>query len=282
MTAQPDLKWGISTLGCHDLSLEALCALAESREVPALELRSLEGRMDLPAYFDEVFRNPGAVQVVLDRHRQQIISLNSSFKLIDSEEKDRAELLEFARWAEALNVPYIRVFGGIPSMDVPCTEADIKTAVATMGWWQKIREKKGWKTDLAMETHSGFSSGERCRRLAQALSVPLNLIWDTHHTWKLGKESAWETWDQIAPMVRYIQVKDSIPVPSAKHPYTYVLPGAGGFPIQDVFAILKETRYQGIISLEWERQWHPALPPLEQALDALVSNGWKRPISPKK
>jgi sugar phosphate isomerase/epimerase len=282
MTEPLNLKWGISTLGCHDLSLEALCALAESREVRALELRSLEGRMDLPAYFDEVFRTPGAVQDVLDKHHQQIISLNSSFKLIGSGEKDRAELLEFARWAEALNVPYIRVFGGIPAMDVPFTDADLKTAVESMVWWQEIRKKKGWKTDLAMETHSGFSSGERCLRLEQALSVPLNLIWDTHHTWKLSGESAQETWNQISPMVRYIQVKDSIPVPSAKHPYTYVLPGTGGFPIQDVFAILKEIHYQGIVSLEWERQWHPALPPLEQALDALVSNGWKRPLSPKK
>jgi sugar phosphate isomerase/epimerase len=276
MTARPEFNWGISTLGCPGLTLEELCALAASRDIHALEIRSLAGRMDLPAYFDETFRNPGAVQTVLDRHHQQIMSLNSSFKLIGSTENDCNELLEFARWADALHVPYIRVFGGL-SMSEPLTETDLKTAAESMQWWQKFREKKGWKTDLAMETHSGFSSGERCRQLEQALAAPLNLIWDTHHTWKLGGESARKTWKHIAHSVRYIQVKDSISVPSAKHPYTYVLPGAGEFPIQDVFALLKENHYQGVISLEWERQWHPSLPPLEQALDALVSSGWKTP-----
>ena len=112
MTGHPEFNWGLSTLGCPELTLEALCALATSRDIHALEIRSLAGRMDLPAYFDEAFQSPGAVQAVLDRFNQKIISLNSSFTLISATEKDRNELLEFARWAETLSVPYIRIFGG--------------------------------------------------------------------------------------------------------------------------------------------------------------------------
>ncbi len=281
MTAQPDLKWGISTLGCPDLTLEAVCQLAASRDMHALEIRSLAGRMDLPAYLDEVHRTPEAVQKILRAHKQEIITLNSSFTLISAAEKDRNELLEFARWAEALNVPYIRIFGG-GKITEPLSADDLKGIVENLNWWYKTRREKGWTTQIAIETHSGFSSASRCLLLQEAVQQPLDIVWDTHHTWKLGGESPRQSWDQFSRMIRLVQIKDSISVPSGNHPYTYVLPGAGEFPAQEVFALLKESHYQGFISLEWERQWYPSLPPLEQAMDALVSNGWKRPLSPKK
>ena len=276
MTGHPEFNWGISTLGCPELTLEALCTLAASRDIHALEIRSLAGRMDLPAYFDEAFQSPGAVQAVLDRFNQKIISLNSSFTLISATEKDRNELLEFARWAEALSVPYIRIFGG-GKITEPLSADDLKRIAENLNWWYDVRRQKGWTTQVALETHSGFSSARRCLLLQEFAQQPLDVVWDTHHTWKLGGESPWQSWDQFSHMVCLVQIKDSISVPSGQHPYTYVLPGTGEFPAQEVFTLLKENHYQGVLSLEWERQWYPALPPIDQALDALVANGWKNP-----
>ena len=71
MTGHPEFNWGISTLGCPELTLEALCTLAASRDIHALEIRSLAGRMDLPAYFDEAFQSPGTVQTLLDRRSEE-------------------------------------------------------------------------------------------------------------------------------------------------------------------------------------------------------------------
>ena len=275
MTAQPKLKWGFSTLGCHELDLEQVCALAARHDIHAVEIRALEDRQDLPAYLDKTYSNSDEIQPILNTYGQHIIALNSGFKLIGSKEPDRAELLEFARWAEALDVPYIRTFGG-GKMDETLTEQDLDQGAANLEWWHKVRRQNGWRTKLALETHSGFSSSERCIKLQRHAGIALDIIWDTHHTWKYGKESAQQTWDQLSHLVRHVHIKDSVSIPSARHPYSYVLPGTGEFPGMEVLSLLESHDYSGIVSLEWERKWHPYLPSLDEALDALAAAGWRQ------
>ena len=272
MTGQRKFKWGISTLGCHELDLEQVCTLAAHHDIHTLEIRALADRQDLPRYLDESYANAGEIQAVLDAHQQHVIALNSGFTLIRAQEADRQEMLGFARWAEALDIPYVRVFGG-GSMTEPLTTQALDHAAKNLEWWHQTCKTNGWKTRLALETHTGFSSAARCLKLQEHAGIPLDIIWDTHHTWKLGNETAEETWNQMAPLIRYVQIKDSIPVPSAKHPYSYVLPGTGEFPAKELLSLLASHDYAGIVSLEWERKWHPYMPPLDEALDALVTAG---------
>ncbi len=274
MTEQPKFKWGISTLGCHEFTLEETCKLAERYDIHTFEIRSLEDRQDLAKYFDETYPDPGKIIELLGRYKQSIVALNSSFKLIGTQEEDREELLEFARWAERLNVPFIRTFGG-GSMDRPFRQAEINEAAENLRWWHQIRQENGWQTRLALETHDGFSSGARCLELQACCETPLDLIWDTHHSWKIGGETPQETWNHIAPLVRHVHIKDSVSVPGIHLPYTYVVPGTGEFPAKETLSLLRENNYTGVVSLEWERKWHPDLVPLAEALEALVSSGWK-------
>jgi sugar phosphate isomerase/epimerase len=275
MTAQPDIKWGISTLGCHELDLPSICKLAKQHGIHHLEIRSLADSLNLPEYLDETYPDdPAAVKQILDQHSQSIIALNSGFSLIEGDENAREEMLAFARWAEPLNVPFIRAFGG-GSMERPLTENDLASAAENLKWWKAQREENGWTTQIALETHGGFSSGERCLRLQEAFGHPLDIIWDTHHTWKLGNESATQTWNQIASMIQHIHIKDSVSVPSARHPYSYCLLGEGEFPANDVFNILRDNNYDGVVSLEWERKWHPYLADLDTALVSLKTSGWQ-------
>jgi len=76
-------------------------------------------------------------------------------------------------------------------------------------------------------------------------------------------------------MIKHVHIKDSVSVPSARHPYSYVLNGEGEFPAEDVFKILSENNYDGVVSLEWERKWHPYLPEIDAALDSLKTAGWR-------
>lgn len=278
MIEQPKYKWGISTLGCHELNLPEICELADQHGIHALEIRSLEDRQDLPGYLDDTYENEKAVQSVLDAHRQRIVALNSGFKLIGAEEADRIELLEFARWAELLNIPYIRVFGG-GKMEEPLTMEGLDSAASNLQWWHEVRAENQWSTTIALETHTGFSSSERCLKLQAHAGIPIEIIWDTHHTWKQGEETPAQTWDLMASMIRHVHIKDSISVPSARHPYTYVLPGAGEFPAQEALSLLTEHQYDGIVSLEWERKWHPYMPEIGEALEALVTQRWKQDAS---
>lgn len=275
MIAQPKINWGISTLGCHELDLPAICGLAARHNVQNLEIRSVADCLDLPTYLDANYTGSSdACQRVLDADQQNIVALNSGFSLIGADDHAREELLAFTRWANRLGVPYIRVFGG-GSMAEPLTEADLKAACDNLRWWETLRAANNWTTRLALETHDGFSSGERCLQLQRELDQPLHIIWDTHHTWKMGNESPQQTWDQIACMIRHVHIKDSVSIPSARHPYSYVLPGEGEFPANEVFETLRENNYAGVVSLEWERKWHPYLPDLDTALTVLESSGWK-------
>src|SRR5262249_18825058 len=143
-----------------------------------------------------------------------------------------------------------------------------------VNWWRKEQASRGWRVELLLETHDAFLRAQPCLRLNERLTKPLNLVWDTHHTWRVGGESPASTSEQIWDLIRHVQVKDSVDRPSARHDYTYVLPGEGQMPLAEVIALLKRKRFGGFVSLEWERLWHPYLPPLREALDRLERLNW--------
>lgn len=272
----PQLRWCFSTLGCADLPFQAICELAGKFRIPGIELRGVGGRMDMPAYFSEQELTPDRVNGFCRLHRTQLVVAGSSVKLTSGTERERAELSAFGEWAESLSIPYLRVFGG-GTWGTPLTAADYETATRLVNWWREHRTERGWQVDLLLETHDAFSAAEPCLRLNERLERPLEIIWDSHHTWRIGGESPAATWNQLGSLVRHVHLKDSVDRPSARHPYTYVLPGSGQMPMAEVAAILRKHGYPGFVSLEWERHWHPYLPPLEKALAVLAEQPWFNP-----
>lgn len=268
------LRWGISSLGCPELTMEEICALAGRFGIHDLELRSVADRLDLPTYLDETYPDAKALVDLLAGAGQQVVSLDTSFKLIGGGGEDREALLRFVPWAEALDVPFLRVFGG-GSMENPLTDDEWEEACGHFEWWARNKGKQGWNVDLILETHDGFSSSDRCLQLQSRISGELAITWDTHHTWKLGGEDPQTTWDRLGSLVRHVHIKDSISVPSARHPYSYVLPGEGEFPAMDTLRVLADGGYRGAVCLEWEQKWHPYLPPIDHALAALSPAGWR-------
>lgn len=258
----------ISTLGCPDLGLADLATLLRAHGLDGVELRVLGGELDLPAWFAAQCGDPHALLVQVRRLQLNIVALNTSFKLVRPTEADRAALLAFVPWAEALGVRWLRVFDG-QARD----EADfLAAAIETLGWWHGRRRAHGWACDLMVETHDSLFSGERIARFAQAAGGAA-ILWDTHHTWRKGGEDPLKTWHRIRPHVVHMHVKDSINRPGPKHPFTYVLPGDGEFPAGPLLDVLRRE-YEGYVSLEWERKWHPELPPVEDALRAAERRSW--------
>ena len=267
------LRWCFSTLGCVELSFSQICELAGEFHIPGLELRGMGGRMDMPEYCVAEKLTPERMLDICQRQQTQLVVAGSSVKLTSAAAKDRTELLSLGAWAEALRIPFVRVFGG-GTWGQPLTEADYARAVELVNWWRAEKAARHWQVELILETHDAFSASEPCLNLNQRLAQPLHLIWDTHHTWRVGCESPAHTWEKIGELVRHVQIKDSVDRPSARHPYTYVLPGDGQMPLRDVIALLRREKYAGFVSLEWERFWHPYLPPLREALARLASEAW--------
>jgi sugar phosphate isomerase/epimerase len=81
-------------------------------------------------------------------------------------------------------------------------------------------------------------------------------------------------WRLIRDHVRHIHVKDSIDDNQVPAGYSYVLPGNSTFPMRELLSALCTDEYNGVLSLEWERHWHPQLPPLDAALSAAQQRSW--------
>lgn len=263
------LSHAFSSLGCTDKSLDEVLMLAGTYALPFVELRGLGGTLDLPAHFAEKFGSPSGLAKHLQGSRVKIVALNTSFKMVGASPADRDSLLKYAPWAEAAGIGWLRVFDGGKT----AADTELAQAVETWNWWRELRQKHGWRVDLMIETHDSLFTAAAIQRFL-AMAPEAAILWDTHHTWKVGGESPLVTWPAIKSRVVHIHVKDSISVASGRHPYTYVLPGAGEFPAAPILAALAADGFAGPVSLEWEKMWHPYLPPLEEALAAARRCNW--------
>jgi len=263
------MQWCFSSLGCPDFSLDEALALAAKHGVGAIELRALGGTVELPRYLAGQFGAPAVLAARLREARIRVVALGTSLKLTGAAAADREAFLAYVPWAEALGVPRLRVFDGGATADA----AELAQAAATVRWWRALRRGAGWQADLMIETHDSLFTAAAIRRFL-AVAPGTAILWDSHHTWKKGGEDPVATWRALRPHVAHVHVKDSVGVPSAKHPFTYVLPGEGEFPFAPLLAALRADGFAGAVSLEWEKLWHPSLPPLDAALAAAQTQAW--------
>lgn len=259
----------LSSLGCPGFSLDETLALAAVHRIPAVELRTLGDTVDLVAYLTATFGTPAKLAAHVKPAPVRIVALDASLHLVGATAAEREQLVSFVPWADALGVRWLRVFDGGKTADA----VEIAEAAETMRWWRDLRRQNDWRADIMVETHDSLFATAAIGRFLVA--VPdVAILWDAHHTWRKGGEDPVATWQAIRASVVHVHVKDSIGLPSARHPFTYVLPGDGGFPIAPLLAALRENGFAGPVSLEWEKMWHPYLPPLDDALRVAAERGW--------
>lgn len=257
-----------STLGSPELDLEGTLALAARHGLAGVELRALGGTIDLPAHFAATHGTPAELAARVAGQGMKIFALDTSLRLAHPTAEDREAFLKFLPWAEALGVPRLRVFDGGKVGD----DATHRAMADTVAWWRALRAEHGWSADIMVETHDALCTTPSILGFL-TLAPGTGILWDTHHTWKTGREDPLDTWRAIAPHAVHLHVKDSVSIPGPKHPFSYRLPGDGEFPMAALREALR-AEYHGPMSLEWERLWHPELAPVEDALAAATHRGW--------
>jgi sugar phosphate isomerase/epimerase len=266
----PTWSRAFSTLGCVGFSLADSLRLAARHHMDAIELRGIGGSLDLPGQLEKTFGTPEAFAAEAGSNPIRICSLDTSLRLIGNTAADRNDFLRHLPWAEALGVPRLRVFDGGTQLD----DAQLGQALDTLSWWNDLRQSNGWHADVMVETHDAFTRTPAILRFLARAPANTGVLWDTHHTWRLGGEEIAGTWQAIRSHVVHIHVKDSVSRPPDDRAYTHVPPGQGEFAMSTLRGLLARDGYTGAVSLEWERHWHPALATLEDALTSATARQW--------
>jgi sugar phosphate isomerase/epimerase len=90
-------------------------------------------------------------------------------------------------------------------------------------------------------------------------------VWDSHHTHRTG-ETPEEVWGNLGPRIKLVQVKDAVRDPSGPGGWKLVLLGRGEVPVKGMVEVLARGGYDGWVSVEWEKLWHPEIEEPEVAL----------------
>jgi sugar phosphate isomerase/epimerase len=257
-----------STLGCPAWDWQKILTFAHDHGFAAIELRGLQGSMDLPA--NPVFAADRIEQTKQEIHGKdlRIACVSSSANLYFEDPGRRAKELADARrfidLAAVLGAPYVRVFGGKAEADKNPVPSD-ETKARVAGGLRELGNYAGPRgVTVIIESHDHFTSSATLKDVMNAAgSDHVGLLWDAHHTFATSNEDPEFTVKQLGPWIRHTHLKDST---GSGEERKYVLTGRGNVPIQRQIKALQSIGYKGFYCFEWEKVWHPDLEDPEIAI----------------
>lgn len=268
------IQWCVSTLGEPEWGMDEFLNLCAEFNIQGLELRLLNGSLDIATEMNAYLDNPEKTKKLLESGIHFPV-IGSSLEIAKAGEKEFEEFKKSARVADRLRTRWLRVFDG-PVWGEHIGAAEGENGRKIVARWKEWSGEQNIQARMAQETHGASSSSAVLERFLQAVGEPLDIIWDVHHTLLVAGESLEETWQRLGKRIVHVHVKDSIATASARHGYTLTLPGQGRLDGKEFMAFLEKVGYEGYVSLEWEKKWHPYLPPLKEALEALETAGWRQ------
>jgi len=261
------LPIAFSTLGCPAWEWRKILDYAAASGFAAIELRGLEGNLDLPTHPVFAASRMAQTRREIEDHGLRIACVSSSAHMDLPPGPKRAEQLSdgrrFIDLAEALGAPCVRVFATGGGEKTAAPDDELKDRVAS-GLKELGEYAAGHKVTVLIESHDQFVTsailGDVFRR---ADSEHVGLLWDAHHTFASGKEEPEFTVGQLGKWIRHTHLKDSVPSGGDRK---YVLTGRGDVPVKRQVAALQKIGYKGFYCFEWEKVWHPDLEDPEMAI----------------
>lgn len=257
-----------STLACPGWDLPQILTFARDHGFAAVELRGLQGNMDLPSHaafladrIDETKRQFSSTGV-------KIACVSSSARMGEENPEKRAKEIadakRFIDLASTLGAPYVRVFGdgtAVPKGSAPGEE--LKSRVAA-GLRELGSYGGGKSVTVILESHDNFTSSATLSEvLEQASSAQVALLWDAHHTFATAGEDPEFTVKRLGKWIRHTHLKDSVQRGDDRK---YVLTGRGTVPVKRQIETLRSIGYRGYLCFEWEKVWHPDIEEPEIAI----------------
>jgi fatty-acyl-CoA synthase len=265
---EKSLKFAFSTLACPRWSIEQIVEDAVRLGYGGVELRLLDGEVIDPV--KDAIKVAQAVKLCRARGLD-VCALDTScrFNISDPQERaqQEADLENWIRLAQDVQVPLLRVFGGPGQRGIsPPPDADEADVWVAESLGQVVPQAERAGVTIVIETHDAFSSAQRVAKVLREVdSTNVAALWDSHHPYRVG-ESVEEVIAALAGHIAHVHVKDARRKAPGSSEWQLVLMGEGEVPVREQLIALKEYGYDGYISVEWEKKWHPEIAEPEVAL----------------
>jgi len=259
------MRLAFSTLGCPHWGLAEIARAARKFDYEGIELRALGGSINL---LDRPELQPDAIEetrTLLLRQNLAICCVDTSCSFDAIDERTRQENVEIAlkhcAIAEGLGAPLIRVFPN----EIPrgATREETRDRIAASLRELSARAPSGIRVGL--ETHGDFATGSAVAEIVRlAGQSNLAIIWDVANSFAAGDSIA-ESGSAVAPYLAHVHLRDARPKTNEAL-WQPVLAGEGQVPLRQAIETLRTMNYEGYVSFEWEKHWHPEIEEPEVAL----------------
>ena len=203
-----------------------------------------------------------AVGTMLARAAVPLVCLDTSIELAQPFERELPAALELAsEWG----APAVRVFGGARG----ALDDIARRLEPALGRADELG------VTVALETHDSFASAALVAELLQRVpSSSFAALWDLHHPYRVG-ESPQDVLRALEARIYLVHVKDAR---RRDDGWELVPLGEGEVPVRESLAALRAAGYDGWLTVEWEKCWHPELAEPEVALprDGDTLRDWLR------
>lgn len=259
-----------STLGAPGTPLPVVLRWLKDVQFPGIELRLAPGEAADPN-LDRQARE--ALREAIEAAGFKVTSI-ASYVQVAAAGKDETVILELIQaldFARDLGAPMVRVFPGAATAHAPFTTAPALLEPADVvdeRAARRLTSVSAYADVVAvlpvLETHDSHPTGADIARILARVQGTVGVVWDLLHPWRVG-EALEDTWNSLRPWFSTgrgtVQVKDAA-LPEG----TPELLGGGNLPLNDFAELLINEKYQGTVTLEWEKAWYPQVPQLDLAL----------------
>jgi fatty-acyl-CoA synthase len=254
------MRFTLNTLGAPAWDLETTARNARAYGYAGVDLRLLDGEV---ITLESVRTNRERIRTLFPPDELPVAVVATSVRLATREPEVRKRTLEEGHaWidlAAELEVPVIRFFAARtpPELDMESSKQAVGEMLALLG---DHAAQSGVK--IGVETHDEFASA---RAVADALKLApqssVGAIWDMWHTNRVGESPA-DALSALDGRVINVHLKDARRISDG---WQLVLLGEGAIPVKEGLRQLKIHGYDGFVSVEWEKKWHPEIPDPEVA-----------------
>ena len=261
------MKLSVTTLGWPVATLETILKdIQQTGGFAGIDFRGLGEAMDittLPAFNADLDQTMARVRAA----GLTVSGLSTSVRLINNDKGERAagEAVSFCRLADRMGVSFVRIFGGPPRQG---QSRDQWMAEGIDNLQRGLDATAGCRALLCLETHDAWCHSADVAELLDKVNNPrAAALWDICITALYGKETPATSVANLGKRIRYTHMKDGTAI-DAKGQMLLTLPGKGNVDMVGAVKELKKLNYDGWLTFEWEKRWHPELPDAPVALPA--------------